>query len=148
MDARFNKQHVSVSLVLRAVEVWFVISAVEVVHGAVRLLTLEPLVGAFAARQIGVLSGSILVLVVAFLFRRWIGAANHAECLVVGGIWVLLTIGFEVFLGRALMHASWSRILSDYDLLNGGLMPVGLLVILFAPLIIRPRKHGLKELQV
>jgi hypothetical protein len=33
------------------------------------------------------------------------------------------------------MNLSWQRILSDYDLANGGLMGFGLLFMLFAPLI-------------
>jgi hypothetical protein len=54
--------------------------------------------------------------------------------LAVGAIWVVLTVLFEITLGR-LMNLSWQRILSDYDLANGGLMGFGLLFMLFAPLI-------------
>ena len=124
------------SIWLRALEVWLVISVVEVIHGIARIAFLQPLVGDFHARQIAVFSGSVLILAVAFLFRGWTGAKTFWECLVVGTIWVLLTIGFEVFLGRNFMDLTWERILSDYDLRHGGLMLIGLTVMLFAPLIV------------
>ena len=47
--------------------------------------------------------------------------------------WVILTLIFEVSLGR-LLHLSWERILSDYNLLKGGLMPIGLILTAFSPL--------------
>ena len=125
-----------VSICIRAVEVWLVISVAEVIHGVGRIAFLQPFVGDFPARQIAVFTGSGLILAVAFLFRRWINAKTFWECLAVGAIWVLLTIGFEIFLGRILMDLTWERILSDYDILRGGLMPIGLTVMLFAPLIV------------
>jgi hypothetical protein len=54
--------------------------------------------------------------------------------LFVGLLWLVLTVGFEILLGR-LLNLSWARIFSDYDLRNGGLMPIGLLFLIFAPLI-------------
>jgi hypothetical protein len=53
----------------------------------------------------------------------------------VGAIWVLLTLGFEIVLGRILMGLTWERIFSDYDIGHGGLMPIGLTIMFFAPLI-------------
>jgi hypothetical protein len=41
------------------------------------------------------------------------------------------------------VHASWSRIASDYNLLRGGLLPIGLLVLTAAPLIAAKIRHVL-----
>lgn len=123
------------SIVLRAIEVWIFISAIEVIHGVVRVGLLEPLIGDFPARQVAVFSGSLLILGTAFLFRRWMATDGSRECLFAGGIWVLLTIVFEMFLGKVVLQLSWSRIFEDYDLLHGGLMPLGLIVMFLAPLI-------------
>jgi hypothetical protein len=126
---------IRLTLLFRAVEVWLVISAIEVIHGVARVALLEPFVGDFQARQLGVLSGSILILVTTFVFRRWLTAKSVRDCLIVGGVWVGLTLTLEFALGRMMMGLSWNRILSDYDLLRGGLMPVGLLVMFLSPLI-------------
>jgi hypothetical protein len=52
--------------------------------------------------------------------------------LIVGTVWVILTITFEITLGRAL-GMPWSRILEDYNLMQGGLMPIGLLAMWATP---------------
>jgi hypothetical protein len=49
--------------------------------------------------------------------------------------WLILTLVFEIAFGRAVMHATWQRIGSDYDLAHGGLLPIGLLLLALAPLI-------------
>jgi hypothetical protein len=33
------------------------------------------------------------------------------------------------------MHASWQAIGSDYDVIHGGLLPIGLVLLALAPLI-------------
>ena len=122
-------------MILRAIEVWILISAAEVVHGIARVTFLQPLVGDLTARQIAVFTGSALVIAIAILFRRWTGTAGVRDCIVVGATWVLLTICFEVFLGIVILGVTWERIFSDYDIVHGGLMPIGLALMFLAPLI-------------
>ena len=43
-----------------------------------------------------------------------------------------LTLAFEVLIGRAL-GVAWDRMLEDYDLVHGGLMPLGLLAMALTP---------------
>ena len=50
----------------------------------------------------------------------------------VGVLWAILTAAFELGLGRA-TGLGWDRILADYDVLRGGLMPLGLLAMVFTP---------------
>jgi hypothetical protein len=69
------------------------------------------------------------------MFVKWLHAANNAQLLQVGVMWVLLTVGFEIVLGRCVFGYSWSRIAADYNLLQGGLMSIGLVVMVFSPLI-------------
>lgn len=54
----------------RALAVWLVLRAAEVVHGALRALLLVPAVGDFRARQAGVFTGSPLVLGLTCLLPR------------------------------------------------------------------------------
>lgn len=130
------------SIFLRGVEVWFVISVLEVLHGIARAVFLQPFVGDLPSRQIGVFTGSLLIVLAAFLFRRWIGADRLSAQLTVGIIWVTLTIGFELLLGRFVLDLSWQRIHSDYDVPHGGLMPFGLLVMLLAPMLTARIDHS------
>ncbi|HQZ98435.1 MAG TPA: hypothetical protein PLP21_19115 [Pyrinomonadaceae bacterium] len=106
--------------------------AVETVHGIVRRLFLEPLTGDIRARQIGVLIGTLLIYSVTYLTIRWLRASQIVHLVAIGCIWVVLTILFEIGLGR-LAGLSWDRILSDYDPRSGGLMPFGLIFMFLAP---------------
>ena len=120
---------------LRATAVWLVIVAVESAHGTLRELYLAPLVGDFRARQLSVLTGSLLILGVACLFSRWMRAGTTARLLAVGLLWLCLTLLFEFGLGFFVLGYSWERMASDYDLTRGGLMAFGLVLLALAPLI-------------
>jgi hypothetical protein len=122
-------------LTLRAIGVWVLVIVAEVLHGIARTLLLSPLVGDFRARQIAVFTGSIIILALAVTFIRWIRPSDVREAVYVGVLWLVLTLTFEIAFGRLVVGASWDRIASDYDLLRGGLLPIGLLVLTAAPLL-------------
>lgn len=116
----------------RALWVWGVIVVVEVAHGMARELFIAPVLGDRPARQLGVLVGSGLIILVAVLTIRWIGAIRCNDQLRVGAVWVALIVVFEVALGLALGDPP-ARLLEDYDLTAGGYMGLGLTFMLFAP---------------
>ena len=118
---------------LRAILVWLVIIATETVHGILRGVLLVPIVGDLPARQIGVLIGSLLIFGVACLFIRWIAARTKLQFLAVGLLWVVLTILFEIGLGRLVLGLPWERLTEDYDVTRGGFMGVGLLFMAAVP---------------
>ena len=121
-------------LMRRALVVWLVIIAAETVHGVLRELFLTPLVGDMRARRIGVAVGSAIVFALALAFSRWLGARSARRQLGVGLAWVALTLAFEAGLGT-LLGLSMERVLADYDVTAGGLMPLGLAVMLLSPWI-------------
>ncbi len=129
----------------RACAVWLVIIAVETVHGILRAVLLVPLVGDLPARQVGVPVGSLLVYAVAFLLIRWIAARATLQLLGVGLLWVVLTVLFEIGLGRLLLGLPWDRIAEDYDPARGGLLWLGLLFMAASPLL-ADRARGRKPL--
>lgn len=62
-------------LFLRALAVLALIVVAEVINGTLRTLVVAPLVGDFTARQIGVLTGSVLIGAVAWACSPWLGCA-------------------------------------------------------------------------
>lgn len=132
---------------LRALAVWLVIMCVEFIHGVLRALYLAPLVGDFQARQISVLLGSLLILTIAYLFVRWIRADTTASLLMVGLVWLALTVAFELSFGRFIVGLAWERIASDYDVPHGGLLLFGLIVLTLSP-IITAKLRGFKNKRI
>lgn len=118
----------------RGLFVWLLIVAAETVHGITRKFLLQPFLGDFRARQVSVFIGAVIIVAITFVFVRWLKASHFSHFILVGVMWVALTVGFEILLGRLVMDLSWERISSDYNVANGGLMMFGLLVMLFAPL--------------
>lgn len=51
-----------------------------------------------------------------------------------GGLWAVLTIAFEVGLGRLVLDLPWDRIAEDYDVTRGGFLGFGLLFLAASPL--------------
>ena len=126
---------------IRALLVWLVIIAAESVHGAVRRLLFTPDVD-FAMRQLSVLVGAVMIFTITWVFVDWIHIRTARRALAIGGVWVGLTVAFELALGR-LTGVAWDRIAADYDLPNGGLMPLGLLSMGLTPWAVRQLKaHG------
>jgi hypothetical protein len=119
----------------RGIAVWLVLISAEGMHGIVRGILLRPYVGDLRARQIGVYSGSIIFFAIALAFVRWIGATRASELLGVGALWLVLTAVFEVSFGRFVLGYSWERIRSDYDLSEGGLLPIGLALLALSPYV-------------
>lgn len=104
----------------------------ETAHGMVRELFMAPAIGDLHARQIGVLTGSVIVLGVAWLTARWLDARTRRLQFAIGTLWVALTLTFEILVGRAI-GASWERIISDFNPARGGFMLAGLAILFFAP---------------
>jgi hypothetical protein len=92
------------------------------------------LVGDFRARRISVLVGALLKLTIAYLSIKWIRSPSTASLIAVGFLWLLLTLLFELSLG-SIFGLTWERIISDYDLRRGGLLPLGLIVLTISPLV-------------
>jgi hypothetical protein len=116
----------------RAFAAWLFIVVAESIHGTIRQLLIVPAIGDMLARQIGVLIGSAIIFVIAWACIRWIGARSFREQLSIGMLWVVLMAVFEFSLGTALGYTR-ERMLSDYNLAEGGFMGFGLLFMLFAP---------------
>ncbi|HET6935432.1 MAG TPA: hypothetical protein VFI72_11385, partial [Candidatus Angelobacter sp.] len=91
---------------LRAVIVWLTFMALETVHGTLRVLFMEPAMGARLARRLSFFTGSALMFLVIYLMIRWIGAHSRKSLLQIGALWVVLTFAFEMMIGR-LLGRTW-----------------------------------------
>ncbi len=129
-------------LLPRALLVWGLIALAEILQGILRVRLLNRRVGDHRARQIGVGTGSLAILIIAWLAVPWIGPESTAECLLVGGLWVVAMLGLEIYFGRVVFRLPWNRIAADFDLRRGRLLGLGMLVLLLAPSIVMFVRKG------
>jgi hypothetical protein len=119
----------------KAFVVWFVLIVAEIFHGIIRGIFLVPHVGEFRSSQIGVFTGSLIIFAIAVAFVRWIGATRRPELLRIGVLWTALTLAFEVLFGRFVVGASWERLAADYNISEGGLLPLGMVFLVVSPFL-------------
>jgi hypothetical protein len=119
----------------RAIAVWVVVMAVEFVHGTLRWILLRPRVGDFRSGQIGVFTGSALFLLMVYFCEPWMRLRTAADGLRVGLLWVALALLFEWNFGHYAMGRSWDSIAAEYNVLHGGLLPIGLAIFAMTPWI-------------
>jgi hypothetical protein len=129
-------------MIARGFVVWLILIAAEILHGIARAIFLVPHVGELRSSQIGVFTGSLIILAIALVFVRWIGATRPAQLLGIGGLWLCLTLAFEILFGRFVVGASWERLASDYNVFDGGLLPFGM-VFLALSLLIAGKVRGM-----
>lgn len=79
--------------------IWVVIAFAETLHGILRVKMLNRRLGNRRARRLGVLTGSILILIIGWLSVPWIGLSSTEESLIVGGIWLAMMLGFDILFG-------------------------------------------------
>jgi hypothetical protein len=102
-----------------------------------------PLLGDLRAHQISFVIGSLLILTIATIFVRWLKISNLSQSIGVGVLWMVLTVVFEVGLGRLAFGYSWAQTAADYNLFQGRLMSLGLVLLVLAPLIATKIRGGL-----
>jgi hypothetical protein len=117
----------------RALIVCLLIALAETVHGILRVRLLNRRVGDHRARQIGVGTASLIILIITWLTLPWMAPATVGDALAIGTLWLVAMLTFEIALGRFVFRVSWDRIGADFDLRRGGLLGFGMLVLLLAP---------------
>jgi len=115
---------------------WFTFPFVAILNGALREATYKKLVGDLPAHQISTATGIIFFgIIFYFIFRKWkIDTAKLA--ILIGLIWLSLTILFEFGFGHYIMGNPWEKLLQDYNLAEGRVWSLFLVWITIAPFVL------------
>ena len=106
---------------------------IAVANGALRQTTFAKVMPELRAHQLSTLIGALLMgLFIWFVVRTWPPASN-GEALLIGLVWLVLTVAFEFFMGLVLAHRPLSQVLQDYSLLTGRVWILFLIWLALAP---------------
>ncbi|AOW81024.1 hypothetical protein HTSR_1859 [Halodesulfurarchaeum formicicum] len=115
--------------------VWAVMAVLAVLNGGFREIVLVPRLGTYPAH---VLSTLLLVAVIGLVAAWYFGwteiSHTQAELLLIGGLWTLLTIGFEFLVGF-LAGEPVGTTLAQYDVLAGRIWVLVPIALFVAPLV-------------
>lgn len=122
----------------RIIGVWLVIAGLMIVNGIFRVAILYPLLGRSLGDVVSPLLGIVIVIGASRPFLH--GSEMVAESpWLISAVWVVLTIAFEVSLGRA-TGLSWSTIGAAYAIWEGELWPLVVVSVAAAPFVWAPRR--------
>jgi hypothetical protein len=114
---------------------WFGMMILAVLNGGLRDSLYKPHIGEIAAHQI-----STIILLIVFAVYFWLLASiwpieSAVQAWMIGIMWLVMTIAFEIALGRFVAGNPWSRVVHDYNVLAGRVWVVIPLWTLIGPYV-------------
>ena len=121
-------------MLLRSLVIWFALLVLATANGLLReglLLKILPRKLAFTCSGLTLIAA---VLLVCLLTISWLGRSALGQYLLIGMLWLALTLAFEF--GFGLMRGrSLASLLDAYRFKDGNIWPVVLVVIALAPAV-------------
>ncbi|PNQ72543.1 hypothetical protein C1T31_10325 [Hanstruepera neustonica] len=115
---------------------WFPMVLVAIINGLFREQFIANHVSELRAHQLS--TASMILLFggyVWLLFKIWM-PATVSQTFQIGILWLVLTVIFEFLFGHYVAGHSWSKLLHDYNLLEGRVWILVLIWITIAPYVI------------
>ena len=115
---------------------WLVFMVTAIANGAFREKVLIPRFGKQMGHWISTTMLCVLLIVEIAVFLAIVGdGESRAELLGLGAMWLVLTWVFEFGFGHWVAKKTWGELLADYNVLQGRMWPLVLLVILLTPAV-------------
>ncbi|MGB9713984.1 MAG: hypothetical protein ACPLZC_03275 [Candidatus Bathyarchaeales archaeon] len=127
MDSKF---------VIVTIGVWLLFMVLAIINAVIRNEVYKPVVGDLAAHQISSIIFMAVILVVTHAILRISNLElSDFKAFFMGTIWLISTITFEFIAGHYVFGNPWEKLLADYNLFEGRIWSLVLLIILLAPYI-------------
>ena len=124
----------SQKMILVIIGGWFLFMILAIINGAIRNELYKPKVGDLTAHQIStIIFITLIVIVTYFLLRLSNLELSDSEAIIMGAIWIVLTIVFEFIAGHYVFGNPWNKIITDYNILKGRIWSLVLVTTFFAP---------------
>ena len=127
-------------MLLKSILIWISIIPLAIVNGGLRQRILDPLFGEKFANPISGLILCILIFIISLIFIPRLGKGNTRIYLIMGIIWVLLTIIFETILGL-IMGNTFKEIINAYNITTGNLWLIVVVFMGIVPFLVAKIKH-------
>jgi hypothetical protein len=114
---------------------WLAMPIIGIINGTIRQYGYRQALGELRAHQVSTVSGIILFGICIWALTRWWKIQSSAQAIAIGGMWLVLTVAFEFLFGHYVMKHPWSRLLHDYNILEGRIWLLVLLWVTAAPYV-------------
>jgi hypothetical protein len=122
---------------LKAAGLWLGFLMVAIGCGMIRERFLVPGLGPLAGRALGTLLVGAIIFGLIYAYIGKLKGATQASPFKLGLGWTMATVAFESLFGHYVMGHAWDSLWDDYNIFQGRLWPLVLIVTLCGPLAAR-----------
>lgn len=129
-----NQINIEAIMVKKSFLIWLAIIPIAILNGILREKIIIPLTGAKYALPLSGILLSLMIFILCYIFIPKIGKGTRRNYMIIGLLWIILTISFESVFGL-FMGNDFSELIKAYDITTGNLW---LMIVLFtgvAPLV-------------
>mgnify|MGYP001829245575 CR=1 FL=1 len=120
---------------LKYILAWVPMVLIAILNGIVREGWYANYLPELRAHQVSTLTAVVLFGVYIWAIIRIWRPESSRQAVLIGLIWLALTVAFEFLFGHYVMGHPWSRLLNDYNILEGRVWTVVLLWTTVAPYV-------------
>ena len=100
---------------------WLGLVALAILNGFFRERGYGPGIPELAAHQLSTCIGTILFGLYIWTLTGICRIKTSGQAIVIGGLWLIMTVLFEFIFGHYVIGHSWNRLLANYNLFEGRL---------------------------
>jgi uncharacterized membrane protein len=115
---------------------WFGLVILAIINGIARNSIYGPHMNELTAHQVSTVTGVTLIMLATWMLNRFWPIGSQKEAVVIGVIWLVMTVAFEFLFGHYVMGHTWERLLQDYNILAGRIWILFLVFTAAAPYIV------------
>ena len=124
-----------VKVFLYSVGIWLLLLVLAIVNAGIREAFYKPKLGDNLGHAISSIIAIGYTLIITYFFVNYIKVSvTKIDLLLIGALWLTLTVVFEFGFGHYVMGHSWKYLLADYNIFKGRLWSLVLLVTFVSPL--------------
>lgn len=115
---------------------WIPMVFIAIVNGLFREKFLANKLKEIQSHQVSTITAIILFGIYMWILFRFIKPESAQQAIIIGFLWLGLTIIFEFVFGHYVVGHSWSKLFHDYNIMEGRIWLIVLIWVTIAPYII------------
>jgi hypothetical protein len=119
--------------ILIFVALWIGLVVLAILNAALRENAYGKFISELSAHQLSTFIFVLLIGLYTYFATSVFTLQSSEQALLVGGIWLFMTISFEFIFGHYIMGHSWHKLFNDYNLIEGRVWVVVLVWTFLAP---------------
>ncbi|SDK96409.1 hypothetical protein SAMN05660337_1861 [Maridesulfovibrio ferrireducens] len=115
---------------------WIPMIFIAIANGIIRETLYAKYLGELASHQLSSVTAIALFTFYTLFIQKQFPLHSSGEALLIGFMWLILTIAFEFLFGHFIMNNSWVILFEDYNIFKGRIWVLVLIALTILPFLI------------